>query len=176
MLGLKIAGNHHLSEVLYFDVYHNVSGEVLTSNTTFLYLDFSFFFFFICWVKSSSWRSFRLSFSLLLFSSLLFRTKWLQCSSVTTVTGECWVLDLTMMIFNFPNNISWKIWHNRKICPWTWLKLGQIIAVCCKMCVMSTSLNLLSSAATTQMFCNCAFNLFFLSNSKLEPKFYNQPM
>lgn len=57
------------------------------------------------------------------------------------VTGECWVLNLTMMIFNFPNNISWKIWHNRKICPWAWLSLGHIIAVCCKICVMSTSLN-----------------------------------
>lgn len=46
-------------------------------------------------------------------------------------------------------------------CPWVWLNPGQIIAVCCKMCVMSTGSNSLSSAVTTQMFCNCAFNLFF---------------
>lgn len=64
------------------------------------------------------------------------------------------------MIFNFPNNISWKTWHG-KICLWAWLNLGKIIAECCKMCVMSTSSNSLSSAVTTNMFYNSAFNLFF---------------
>lgn len=53
-------------------------------------------------------------------------------------------------------------------CPWAWLDLGQIIAVCCKMCVMSTSSNSLSSAVTTKMLCNCALNLFFSFKQQIE--------
>lgn len=108
---------------------------------------------------------------LLFFSSLLFRTKWLQSSSVTMVTGEwlSWDFDMRSMVFNFPNNLSEKIWCNRT--KWALINLDKLLKVHCKMCVISTNLDLLPSAVTTKMFCNCAFVLYFFKLSKLEPKF-----
>jgi len=71
----------------------------------------------------------------------------------------------------FQIKFSEKIWCDRKTVHGLLLILDQLFEVDCKVCAISTDLDLLSSAVTTGTFCSCAFVLGVFKLSKLETKF-----